>query len=403
MRKVGAAVALVALVALVAASGAGASVRHHRPHGHPLRVKSSSMTQNAQQITWSVEMTSSFSPGGLAKDGRALCLLRERVAGGSVAGSLCIYGPKPGERSPRLFYSRVTASGLSPGRRITATIGRSSSRTLSATFLPDEIGTQYVPIRWQVNSTLKASACANAKPHQSRCFALFPSKPALFKMHVPQVVGCVASGSSLIYSGPSSQRQLALTFDDGPWNAPPMSDWVNYFASQHVPVTFFEIGDQISEFDPTGSVERQALADGDMIGDHTWTHPDMTRLSASEQTSQLQLTADAIKRATGFSTCFWRPPYGSVNSQVVALARSLGLITVQWDVDTVDWSLPGTGTIYQRAVGGAHNGAIILQHFGGGPRYETFAAVQQEIPKLRSEGYQFVTIPQLLGLRLIYR
>ena len=105
----------------------------------------------------------------------------------------------------------------------------------------------------------------------------------------------------------------------------------------------------------------------------------------------------------GFSTCIWRPPYGSVNGQVVSLARSLGLITVQWDVDTVDWSLPGTATIYQRAVGGAHNGAIILQHFGGGPRYETFAAVQQEIPKLRSEGYQFVTIPQLLGLRLIYR
>jgi peptidoglycan/xylan/chitin deacetylase (PgdA/CDA1 family) len=394
---------VVGLVALVAAAGAGAAVRHHRPHGHPLRVNSSSMSQSGQQITWRVEMAASFSPGALAKDGRTLCLLRERVADGSVAGSLCLYGPKPGERSPRLLYSRITASGLSPGRRIAATIGRSSTRTLTATFLPGAIGTAYVPIRWQVNSTLKASACANPKPGQNRCFGLFPSRPALFKIHVPQVVGCVASGSSLIYSGPSNQHELALTFDDGPWNAPPMADWVNLFAREHVPVTFFEIGDQISEFDPSGAVERQALADGDIIGDHTWTHPDMTKLSTSEQTSQLKLTADAIKRATGFSTCIWRPPYGSVNSQVVSVARSLGLITVQWDVDTVDWSLPGTGTIYQRAVDGAHNGAIILQHFGGGPRYETFAAVQQEIPKLRSEGYQFVTIPQLLGLRLIYR
>jgi len=353
-------------------------------------------------MIWRVEMAKPFSPGGLVKDGRTLCLLRERVGNGSAAGSLCLSGPKTGEKAPRLFYSRITPAGLSPGRRIAATITRSSARSLTATFLPNDIGTQYVPIRWQVISALKGAACV-PKPGQTRCFDLFPVKPTLFKLHVPQVVGCVPSGPSLIYSGPSNQHQLALTFDDGPWNAPPMIDWVNLFAREHVPVTFFEIGDQISEFDPTGSVERQALADGDIIGDHTWTHPDMTKLSSGGQASQLSLTAAAIRRATGFSTCIWRPPYGSINSQVVSLARSLGLITIQWDVDTVDWSQPGTSTIFPRAVGGAHNGAIILQHFGGGPRYETFAAVQQEIPTLRSEGYKFVTIPQLLGLKLIYR
>jgi peptidoglycan/xylan/chitin deacetylase (PgdA/CDA1 family) len=365
-------------------------------------VRSSSIVQNGQQITWRLEMAAPFSPGALARDGRTLCLLRERVANGSAAGAMCIYGPKGRSRSPRLFYVAITAGGSRPGRRVTASIRRSGSRNLVATFLPGEIGTGYVPIRWQVISTLRGAACV-PRPGQTRCFGLFPAKPALFKMHVPQVVGCVPAGPSLIYSGPSSQHELALTFDDGPWNAPPMIDWVNLFAREHVPVTFFEIGDQISEFDPTGSVERQALADGDIIGDHTWTHPDMTKLSAGEQASQLSQTAAAIRRATGFSTCIWRPPYGSIDGQVVSLARSLGLITIQWDVDTVDWSLPGTSTIYQRAVSGAHNGAIILQHFGGGPRYETFAAVQQEIPKLRSEGYSFVTIPQLLGLRMIYR
>jgi peptidoglycan/xylan/chitin deacetylase (PgdA/CDA1 family) len=145
------------------------------------------------------------------------------------------------------------------------------------------------------------------------------------------------------------------------------------------------------------------LADGDMIGDHTWTHPDMTRLSASAQRSQLVQTMQAIQQKTGFRTCIWRPPYGAFNAPLVSLARSLGLITIQWDVDTVDWSLPGTPTIYQRAVSGAHNGAIILQHFGGGPRYQTLAAVPHEITTLRREGYRFVTIPQMLGLRLIYK
>jgi peptidoglycan/xylan/chitin deacetylase (PgdA/CDA1 family) len=88
---------------------------------------------------------------------------------------------------------------------------------------------------------------------------------------------------------------------------------------------------------------------------------------------------------------------------VVGLARSLGLITVNWDVDTVDWSTPGTSTIYQRAVDGARPGSIILQHFGGGPRYQTLAALPQEISTLRRRGYRFMTVAELLGLRLIYK
>ncbi len=145
------------------------------------------------------------------------------------------------------------------------------------------------------------------------------------------------------------------------------------------------------------------LADGDIIGDHTWTHPDMTGLSASEQTSELQQTIDAIQHNTGFRTCLWRPPYEAFDTQVDDLARSMGLLTINYDVDTQDWKEPGTATIYQRAVDGAHNGAIILQHFGGGPRQETLDALPEEITTLRSKGYRFVTIPQLLGLRLLYK
>jgi peptidoglycan/xylan/chitin deacetylase (PgdA/CDA1 family) len=206
-----------------------------------------------------------------------------------------------------------------------------------------------------------------------------------------------------VFNGPSNRRDIALTFDDGPWPDPPSIDFVRVLARYHVPATFFEIGDQISQYDPNGSVERRMLADGDMIGDHTWTHPNMTALSASEQRSQLELTVQAIRRQTGFTTCIWRPPYEAFDSQVVSVARSLGLITVNYDVDTQDYKEPGTATIYQRAVSGAHDGAIILQHFGGGPRYQTLAAIPQEITTLRREGYHFVTIPQMLGLRLIYK
>ena len=99
----------------------------------------------------------------------------------------------------------------------------------------------------------------------------------------------------------------------------------------------------------------------------------------------------------------WRPPYGDVNGSLVSLARSLGLITIQWSVDPRDWSLPGTGAIYSTVVNDARNGSIVLQHFGGGPRYETFAALPEEIATLRARGYRFVTVAQMLGLRLIYK
>jgi peptidoglycan/xylan/chitin deacetylase (PgdA/CDA1 family) len=232
---------------------------------------------------------------------------------------------------------------------------------------------------------------------------LFPGHAVLAGLHVPKLVGCVPSGPDLVFDGPSNVHDIALTFDDGPWPDPPSIDFVNLLAKEHVPATFFEIGEQISEYDPTGSVERTMLADGDMIGDHTWTHPDMVNLSPAAQTSEIEQTAAAIRSATGFTPCLWRPPYEAFDSQVDSLAASLGFLTINYDVDTVDWSLPGTPTIISRAVGGAHNGAIILQHFGGGPRYETLDALPTEIADLRAQGYKFVTITQMLGLKLIYK
>lgn len=227
--------------------------------------------------------------------------------------------------------------------------------------------------------------------------------PTLGKRHTPKLIGCRPGRRSEAFQGSSRKHEIALTFDDGPAPTPPASHFVRLLARDHVPVTFFEIGDQIHEFDASGAAERRMLADGDMIGNHTWTHPEMTRLSRSEQRRQAERTNQAIRRRTGFTPCLWRPPYGDVNPRLVSLARSIGLVTVMWDVDPADWSLPGSQTIYARVVSAAHNGAIVIQHFGGGPRYETLAALPKEIHTLRSRGYRFVTVAQLLGLKLIYR
>jgi peptidoglycan/xylan/chitin deacetylase (PgdA/CDA1 family) len=385
--------AAAALIAGLAVRPAGAAVARRQP----LRVRSSSIVQSGRQVIWRLEMAKPFSPSALARDGRTLCLLRERVANGSAAGTLCIYGPKPGSRSPRLFYTAITAGGSRPGRRVGATISRSSSRDLTATFLPGGIGTGYVPIRWQVISTLKTAACV-PRAGQTRCFALFPAKPALVKLHVPQLVGCVPGGPSFVDNGSRSRHVVALTFDDGPW--PDTPQFLDVLEREHVVATFFQIGEQVSSYGPP--VDRRMLADGDVIGDHTWNHADVSG-DGSFAAGEISSAAAAIRNLTGFNPCLFRAPGGAVSSALISEARSMGFITIQWDVDPRDWSRPGTNAIYSTVVGNAQNGSIILQHDGGGDRSETLAALPHEIDTLKHEGYGFVTIPELLGLRLIYR
>lgn len=379
-------------------------VRHVRRAANrltPFRVRESSLTQGGRLIYWRATLNKSFSVTTFAHQERSLCLLLLGPAHGFLSGRICLVaGAKAGD-GPRLVYQRILHGKASPGRFV-GSLSKPNATSFTASFTPAEIGRTYSSVRWQVLNSVAPPACTPGPG--SGCHTLYPQQARLLRMHTPRLVGCVPSGSSLVLSGPSNRKVIALTFDDGPWNDPPTADFLNVLERNHVVATFFEIGNQISTYDPGGALERRMLADGDMIGDHSWTHPDMTGLSASEQTSQLEMTANAIAQATGgFHTCFWRPPYGAQNSSLVSLARSLGLITINWDVDTVDWSTPGTATIYQRAVSGAHNGAIILQHFGGGPRQETLDALPEEITTLRSEGYQFVTIPQLLGLHLLYK
>jgi peptidoglycan-N-acetylglucosamine deacetylase len=370
----------------------------------PLAVQAASVAQDGQNLVWQVELSAPFSPAGLRRDGRSLCLQIEAASTGSPAGEVCVAGPRRGERSPALLYSPMTRAGPGPAVAIDATVTRPSNRELTASFLPASVGFKYRPLRWQVISTLTAPGCAPAVIGPGRCESLFPATPALLALHTPRLVGCVATGRDWVFTGPRNAHEIALTFDDGPWYEPPTAQFVNELARLHAPATFFEIGEHIPTYDPHGAVERQMLANGDMIGDHTWSHPDMVGLSAAEQRREISLAAEAIRKATGgFEPCLFRAPDGAVDPSLLALARSMGFVTIQWDIDPRDWALPGENAIIDNVLANAHDGAIIVEHFGGGPRYETLDALPAEIAGLRKRGYQLVTLTQMLGYKLVYR
>ncbi len=209
-----------------------------------------------------------------------------------------------------------------------------------------------------------------------------------------RIVGCRSGGGP--YTHGPHRYEVAIGFDDGPW--PDTPSFVRMLASNHTAATFFMIGRQItSSYRETMLRE---LREGDVLGDHTWSHPELTH--SREVRSQLQRTIDAIRALTGYTPCVFRPPYGAYDSSIVATAHSLGLATVLWNVDPADWSLPGTRAIEQRVLAQVQPGSIIISHDGGGPRGQTLAAYPSIISALRRRGYGIVTIPQLLGFHPIY-
>jgi peptidoglycan-N-acetylglucosamine deacetylase len=390
---------VVGVVLALSTSVASASAAPASPA--PIPIASASLVQSTQRLVWTVTLASPFSPAALQRAGGQLCLLVERPTNGSVSGQVCVVPPRPSGRSLGLTFQRVTASGPGPARVIDATITRAGARQLSASFLPGAIGNAYQPLRWQTLSALAAPPCTPPRPVATRCALLFPARPALLRLHTPQLVGCTADGPSLVYDRPAAGRVIALTFDDGPWYQTP--EFLTLLEHYQVPGTFFQIGRQISEFGEEGVLDRRMLADGDMIGDHTWSHPDVAGAGAFAA-SQIDAAASAIRQATGgFEPCLFRAPYGALSPALLAEARGLGFTTIQWNIDPRDWARPGVGEIESNVISNARPGAIVEMHDGGGDRSQTLAALPDIITTLRARGYRFVTVTQLLGQRLIYR
>jgi peptidoglycan-N-acetylglucosamine deacetylase len=228
--------------------------------------------------------------------------------------------------------------------------------------------------------------------------------PPAYVPPVGSVIGCDSSHTQVYTESIATRRKVvALTFDDGPSEF--TAAYLRVLERKHVHATFFLIGNQVNQYP---QLARRELADGNMVGNHTLTHPDMTKIPWREVQRQLPKTNFAIHQATGFTPCMWRAPYGSIDAQLEAYARSLGMVSIQWDTDPQDFTVPPAQSILKRVLKGnpydpdkgAHAGSIVLMHDGGGWRGNTLKALPEIIDRLRARGYRFVRIDQLLRIPL---
>ncbi|HEY6681927.1 MAG TPA: polysaccharide deacetylase family protein [Propionibacteriaceae bacterium] len=171
-----------------------------------------------------------------------------------------------------------------------------------------------------------------------------------------------------------------LTFDDGPSQYTPAV--LNILRATHSTATFFELGFRQAEHPAEAA---QVRATGNNIGNHTYSHPDLTTLTAGEIRSEV---------ARGPRSGCLRPPFGATDPRVRRILAQEGLREVLWTTDTKDWSRPGSKKIVKAATAPAVGaGSIVLMHDGGGDRSQTVAALPQIIATLQQRGYVVRRIP----------
>ncbi len=191
----------------------------------------------------------------------------------------------------------------------------------------------------------------------------------------------------------TAEKYVALTFDDGPWHNS-TDQILKILRQNHIKATFFMIGQNVKAY-PIQA--KNVLADGHVIGNHTWHHWYM-HMSPQLAASEIESTADIIYQTTGAKTTLFRPPGGILNNGLVEYAKNKSNSIILWSADSEDYRIPSVSTLIQKVMKVAPGG-IVLMHDGGGNRSHTVTALPQIINKLRKQGYKFVTVPELLEMQ----
>ena len=191
--------------------------------------------------------------------------------------------------------------------------------------------------------------------------------------------------------GDTSQPYIAMTFDDGPHptNTPRLLDMLR---ARNIKATFYVIGENVERYP---ALTRRIVAEGHELGNHTWTHANLKKLSDQGVRRELDRTKATIIKVTGVQPRTMRPPYGALlQRQREMIFREYGYPTILWAVDPQDWKRPGPSVVTSRILNATRNGSIVLAHDLHAP---TIDAMPATFDGLLRKGFRFVTVSQLLA------
>src|SRR5437764_6344625 len=186
---------------------------------------------------------------------------------------------------------------------------------------------------------------------------------------------------------------IAMTFDDGP-SAKLTPKLLELLAAHHIKATFFLIGQNVAE---NPEIVARETREGHEIANHSWSHPNLAKMSDDGVRGQLRKTDEAIRSAAGIGPTLLRPPYGSITPrQKKWIHQEFGYKIVLWDVDPVDWRRPGPSVVCNRIVKNTRAGSIVLAHDIHPGTIEAMPCVLKE---LEAKGFKFVTVSELIAMQ----
>lgn len=192
-----------------------------------------------------------------------------------------------------------------------------------------------------------------------------------------------------IYSVGTEEKKVAISFDCA-WGTDYTETLLNIMEREKVVSTFFMVEFWTTKYP---DLVKKIAGGGHAIGTHSTTHSYMSKLTEAQIEEELTRSSMAIKAVTGEEVTLFRPPYGDYDDLLLETAERLGLYTIQWDVDSLDWKNLSAAEIAARVTSGVKNGSIVLFHNNGLHTAEALPAV---IADLKEKGFTFVRIDDLI-------
>lgn len=192
-----------------------------------------------------------------------------------------------------------------------------------------------------------------------------------------------------IYKG-NPEKEMVSFIINVAWGNEFLPDILSTLKKHHVKASFFLEGRWVQKNPDLAKMIAEA---GHELGNHSYTHPDMSKISSSKIHEEIVKTNDVIEATTGKQVTLLAPPSGYFNNEVVKIAAQQKLKTVIWSVDTIDWQKPSPDTLLKRVTGKIHNGALILMH----PTEVTTNSLEHLIIEIKNKGYKIDTVSDMLS------